>query len=448
MDQTQANHRAGGARPPDAAGGAPGGVLRARACRTGRHGAGAAPARRKAGALAAACLSALALLSAEARGAEIEVGDFASLRDALGSAGPGDAILLRDGVYQIGGQFALVPGSDHLTIRSQSGNRDAVIVRGQGYHGGVNHGFFVSRDHVTIQDITVQDVANHCIQLDVNVDHFHLKNCVLRDGYEQLLKVPYSEDVADPSESGLVEGCLFAYTAGQAPNWYTGGVDVHFGRGWIVRDSTFLDIQSPGGHLAEHAIHFWTRSEGTLVERNRIINCDRGIGFGLGASPHFGGVIRNNMITHDGSGAFADVGIGLESSSGSQVVHNTIFLGHERYGNAIEYRFAETCGVLIANNLANQAVASRDGGEATAEANITCAQAGWFADPSAGDLHLASALPWVVDRGVAVPGMTDDFDGQGRPRGSGLDVGADEVGAPPPLHPAVLLLLQGGGDEP
>ena len=159
-----------------------------------------------------------------------EVSNFAELNNALDEANPGDVIILVDGIYQISGQFALVLGADNITIKGKSGNREAVVIKGQGMYGDVSHGFWVNRDNITIQDITIQEVANHCIQLDVNTDNFHLKNCIVRNGFEQLLKVPYSSSISDPSENGIVEDCLFEYTAGVAPNYYTGGIDVHFGK--------------------------------------------------------------------------------------------------------------------------------------------------------------------------------------------------------------------------
>ncbi len=192
------------------------------------------------------------------------------------------------------------------------------------------------------------------------------------------------------------------------------------------QNNTFKIIISPENQIAEHAIHFWSSSESTIVEKNFIINCDRGIGFGLGDRGHKGGIIRNNMIYH---GAFsgtdnADVGISLESSPGTQVYNNTIFFENS-YPNAIEYRFGATNGVTIQNNLTNKAIRQRDGANGIISNNITNAQKNWITNTSIGDLHLYVEAASAINKGLKIEGLIDDFDGT--PRQDNLvDIGADE----------------------
>lgn len=290
------------------------------------------------------------------------------LQSAIDNAEPGDTIFLQDGTYKISStSWALQITTNNLTIRSKSGNRDAVIIEGLGMNGRPHHGFFVRADDTTIADLTIRNVRNHCVQTAPGVDRLHLQNCVLRDAGEQIVKV-VTDAQKDPAEGGIIEGCLFEYSAGVGPRYYIGGIDVHNGKDWIVRDNVFKFIRSPEARIAEHAIHFWSSSENTLVERNRIINCDRGIGFGMGDRGHIGGIIRNNLIYHDGSPGFNDVGISLESSPDSQILDNEIYLNHD-YPNAIECRFPASKNVLISNNTTNKPIQLRDGAKAVLHDN-------------------------------------------------------------------------------
>ena len=355
------------------------------------------------------------------------VGTVSELVSAVNSAnnnsGP-HTIFVEDGTYYL--TSLLIITGNEITVRSLSGIRGNVILRGEGMDGGVSHIFLVEGDSFTAQDMTLRDVANHGIQLQPGTDNLVVRNIHFLDAYEQLLKISYSSgDMSIRSDNGLVEDCLFEYSAGIGPQYYIGGIDGHNCVDWVVRDNIFRYIRSPDSAEAEHAIHFWTSSEGTLVERNLIVNCDRGIGFGLGSRGHERGIIRNNMIFHNIDSGFRDVGIGLESVVDAQVYNNTVIMNNS-YPRAIEYRFSATTGVLIVNNLTNKLITSRDDGSGTVTNNVTEAELDWFVDEVNGDLHLNSAVDLVVDQGIAVAGLTDDYDEDERPAGSGIDIGADE----------------------
>jgi hypothetical protein len=383
-------------------------------------------------------LSLLAAAIASPCAADQVVATIAELKDAISAAnsGTGDlTILLADGTYVIDVAWGLGLSADGITVRGQNGNRDAVVIQGTGMTGGPTHGFQVRADHVTIADLTIRLVCNHAIQIHGesphDADDVVLRNLVIQDTGEQMVKASYRDgEAAFGSDRGLVENCWFEYTAGVGPQWYIGGVDVHHGKDWVVRGNTFRNIRSPGPSVAEHAVHFWTDSQNTLVEGNVIVNCDRGIGFGLGSRGHINGVIVNNMIYHGITGGFSDVGIELENATGSFVCNNSIVQEHA-YPAAISYRFSGSSGITIANNLIHLAgsnpIWSRDGGSATLIANVTNASPDWFRNPAAGDLHLRDIpLPTVIDQGSPVCGVTHDFDGDVRPQGDGIDIGADE----------------------
>lgn len=361
------------------------------------------------------------------------------------SAGGNRMILLANGTYQL--TDTLYINAPSITLRSASGDPADVVIQGDAMSANAKVGnvIRVAARNFSLRGITLQNSRWHLIQVsgEDNSDGVRVSDCVLRNAYEQIFKVTINE--ANPTvtaDDGIVENCLFEYTAGIGPQYYIGGIDAHGAKNWIVRGNVFRNIISPSGAVAEFAVHFWNGAANNIVERNVIVNCDRGIGFGLGSRGASGGVIRNNMIYHStGNGQFADVGIALESSPGTSVLNNTVLLLHA-HPNAIEYRFGATTNVVIRNNLTNKPITSRDGASGSVSSNVTNAQASWFVNPSTGDLHLASTVASVVDQGLVTTGLTDDFDGDPRPVGAGIDIGADEyVAGKSPMPPTNLTIL-------
>ncbi len=358
-------------------------------------------------------------------GETIHVSTTQEFRNAIIQANDGGnlTILIEDGTYPIASTswYPYITGSN-LVFRSASGHRDAVILTGQGMQDvapGVEIVMSLVGDNITIADLTIRDCGNHGIS--TNSDNHLIHNVRIQNTFEQMIKGTSGGE--NGTEDCVVQCSLFEYTAGVGPQWYIGGLDIHEGDSWVVRDNVFKNIASPSITQAEHAVHFWDNSQFNLVERNKIINCDRGVGFGLGTSTNLGGVIRNNMIYNDGQNPFHDVGIGLESSPYTHVYNNSI---HIQYQNAIEYRFASTHTARIANNLVNRPIRSRNDGEAFLSTNIEDANDTWFIDYTSGDLHLINEIDGVVNAGTDLSSslLNDDFDQQSRL--DGIDIGADE----------------------
>jgi hypothetical protein len=353
---------------------------------------------------------------------------------AAANSGSGPAtILVRDGVYPLT-QFLWIT-RDGLTLRGESGNPAAAVLEGSGMTSGITHLVQVAAHDVTVESLTLRRVLNHAVQVHgegpYSADGTVLRNLVLQDTGQQMVKVSYKSGTTSSADDGLVENCVFEYTAGIGPQYYIGGIDAHQAQNWTVRGCTFRGIRSPDASVAEHAVHFWSDAGGTVVERNLIVNCDRGIGFGLGTRGHHGGSIRNNMIYHADLGADrADVSIELESAVGTEVVHNTIYQEHS-YQSAISVRWSAS-SATVANNLirvtggGSRTIWARDGATVTQSGNVLGAQGSWFVDVPNADLHLVGTVANVLDAAPA-GNVTDDFDGQSRPQGGASDVGADEV---------------------
>lgn len=380
------------------------------------------------------------------RGPIVRVANHHELQRAIAEANASTprTLLLADGHYTLGAE-SLVIRCRGLVIRGASGHRDRVLVTGPdvGPNATLPNVFVIESNDVVIADLTLGRCRFHGIQVrgesPYDVAGLHVRNCHLIDCNEQFIKGSSAETDPAGATDGIIEGCTFEFTRGWAYQYYTGGIDIHKGVNWVVRDNLFRNLRVPANRdgMAEHAIHFWkrcpTQPQNILIERNRILNCDRGIGLGLvNADGGFHGgqsVIRNNLVHNDGAGPRTDVGIGLEHASGVNVDHNTVII--PSYWAPIEYRFPGSSNVVFRNNLVNRSIQRRDDAPtAPSTGNLEHILPTWFRDLAQGDLRLTAAAQPALDQATPIPGLTTDAYQQPRPQGTGPDIGATEF-APP-----------------
>lgn len=372
--------------------------------------------------------------------ATLTVGPEANLYQKISRAKPGTTILLEDGVYRLSGALQIL--APDLTLRSKREDRTKVALLGPGMEEEqVRIALSVEAPRFTLSDLTIGRVGWSGIQVQGGAaSDLTVHNVRVFDTGQQLLKANPGRD-GRGSDRGLVACSTFEYTD-SAPSDYTNGVDVHRGRDWIVRDCRFLRIRGPRdvGYRAGPAILFWNDARDTIVERNGLLDCHRGIAFGLGPRQgpeapeggfdHQGGLIRQNLVLN--LQPWADEGIEVSACRDIRIEHNTVFVTG-RVPWSISLRFAQTQGTVL-NNLGNRRIALRDGAKAQSEANIGKARADWFVDLAHGDLRLARGDLPAIDAARPIPGLVEDFYRRPRRVGPAPDIGAIEF-VPPSSAP-------------
>ena len=393
----------------------------------------------------------------------VEVATVGELQNAVNSAVSGDTILIAEGTYQLDGVYLRID-VPNVTLRSASGNREGVVLDGNYVTTEIIQ---IIASDVTVADMTLREAYNHPIHV-MSTDSGHTLNTLIYnvhiiDPGEQAIKInPHTGQNAQYfTDNGTIACSHIELTDAGRPhirnNCYTGGVDAHQSRGWVIRDNLIEGFWCEYG-LSEHGIHLWRACRDTLVERNEVRDNARGIGFGLvtsgegvrtyadnpcpgavGYVDDYGGIIRNNFVFASDSDLFDsqsgfDCGICLANSCGTYALHNTVASTQAPF-SSIEWRFDNTDADVV-NNLVSHNLRDREG-TARLSGNLEHQPLSLFVDGSNGDLHLSESASAAIDQGVAVTAglCDDDFDGDARPIGDAPDVGADEFGVAPP--PAV-----------
>lgn len=396
----------------------------------------------------------------------VNVATVAQLQSAVNSATAGTTILIADGTYNLDGTYLRVAASN-VTLRSASGNRDAVILDGNYLTTEIIQ---VVASNVTIADVTLREAYYHPIhvmsQIGSHTNNTLIYNVHIVDPGEQAIKINPGATGYFTDYGTVACSHIELTDAGRTQirnNCYTGGVDAHQSRGWVVRDNRIEGFWCDAG-LSEHAIHFWVGSRDTLAERNTLVNNARGIGFGLvesstgrtyadnpcptavGYVDHYAATARNNFVFANRAQLFAseygfDCGICVWQTCGAQILHNTVASTQVPF-SSIEWRFNNTV-VDLTNNLVTHNLRDR-GGVDTQAGNLQNAPLTFFVNGANGDLHLNASATLAINQGVAMSAglCDDDVDGNARPSGTGRDIGADELSRATPSQNFLPMILK------
>lgn len=370
------------------------------------------------------------------RGEVIRVTTAEELLAAVDRLGPGGTILLADGHYRLP-RVVVLQGKNDIAIRSAAGDPAKVLLSGKGWDSAARNDDILHIGHcegVTIADLTFTDCRSYGIKVEAEnaPKDIHIYNCRFQNIGVRAIKGSAGQDPNVRAVKGSVRYCRFENTKVPPADWLYGGdyiaaIDMMALDNWTFSDNVFRNIKGRNGG-GRAAIFIWVRSRGVTVQRNLIIDCDRGIAFGnpgQATANRAGerlvyvadGIIRNNFIVGG-----PDCGIELWFADRIKVYNNTIWRPQRNWSRGIRVGTG-TSHTEIANNLVHGEI-RLEGGEAQLRQNLTGRLDSYFVDPASGNLALTSAATEAIGQGVSLPEVADDI--RGRPRSGRIDLGAWE----------------------
>jgi hypothetical protein len=364
-------------------------------------------------------------------GSVIRVNTASALAVAVDRLTSGTTIVIAPGRYRLTRPLAIANVHD-VTIRGESGAARDVVLEGPGLHSDrgdqLPDAIWTGKvSRLRLADFTVTAYPRHCVIMNAGTVAPTIHNVHFVDCGQQALKAN-----PDPAGLGVVNGIVehsqFEYRTTSRDS-YTNAISAIGAVGWVIRHNLFRNIKAPVGQMAGPTLLFRGGARDTVVEGNTFLNCQRGVSFGMvdrTPDDHTGGVIRNNFFVRD-RGEPGDVAVSLWDAPGAHVVHNTFIL-QGTFRASIDYRWPDTTGVIVANNLLDAPPWKRDDATAVEIGNVVDAGPDWFVHAADGDLHLTERATRAIDRALAIPGVRteSDWDGEPRPFGARADVGADE----------------------
>jgi hypothetical protein len=371
-------------------------------------------------------------------GQVIRVSTVDELFRAADSVTPGGTILVSDGHYMMPRYFEL--RTDNVTLRSESGRRESVVIDGTESRHGELVGIRGCRG-VTIADLTIQNIRWNGVKLNSNtgVHRVTIYNCVIHNIWQRGIKgvgVPAENREQLRPKDCRVQHCLFyndrpkrfsddpADTPETFGGNYIGGMDIMYATGWTISDNVFTGIHGRTRE-ARGAIFLWHDSRDCIVERNVIIDCDSGICLGNShrkaeTETHcLRCIVRNNFVTRA-----PESGILADYTTDCTIVHNTIHDPDNRLKRLIRL-VHDNDGLMVAGNLlSGPPLRNESSADIQIHDNVTSVLTEAFVSVANGNLHLAQRVVGLAGTCQRLPEAMQDFDRD--TRDDRTDAGADE----------------------
>jgi hypothetical protein len=356
------------------------------------------------------------------------------LAAAVSTAIAGDTIALAAGTYDMTSQGTLSLLTPGVTLRSQSGDRNSVVLTGNDSQGLLLH---IRASNVRVAHLSLRNSTNNAIlvqaQASGNITGVELYDLVFGDHVNADVQLRSFDVENGPfADNGTVACSHFEVTSGfhdSACNASGNGIDGESVRGWTIRNNTFQDMYC--SLFLARTVKFEAGSRDVLIMGNIFLNSPMNIFLGdsagfvprayadavpvqCAATPHhWGGAVCNNVIVGLDvppipSNTDFEEGIAMWSVCDTWVAHNTIVTppGAETF-STIEHRFADTF-VHVANNLLTKALNDRGGSLDPAFSGtdvVVTDNDATFVQAAANDVHLTAtaSIPVGADISGATP---------------------------------------------
>ena len=340
---------------------------------------------------------------------------FLTLSHGVRVLKPGDTLYVKEGLYQE--KVSNIPSgsswSAPVTVAAYPGH--SVTIR-PGYIGNPAL-YFEGKSYIIINGLildgsVIGDSYFTVVDLSLNAHHIRFQNVEVKNGYYQ----------------GV-------YAGGTAHHNEFINMAVHdngttdFDHGLYIKGPDNLVERSDVYRNAGWGVHIYNETTANLANNNIVRNNKvhdnarlgrRGTGIILSSGT--GNTAYNNLVWGNAGG----IQIGYVAPTDSEVYNNTVYANRD-YGIRVD---ADGTNTILKNNILYQngtayGAQLSNAGIGTQQSNNLIGNDPKFVDVLAHDFHLQLGSP-AIDAGVTLDAVTTDFDGNTRPQGFAIDLGAFE----------------------